>query len=306
VRNDIQQIVNGIFTGSIYALFGLGYTLVFGVLDVLNLAHSEVFMLGAVATYSLVALHGLPFGLAVPLGIAFAGLLGLVIEFVALRPLRRRNAPPITALISTIGLALIFVALIEQAKPGGWLDWLWQAGANDVQFPAGSVPDRRWHLAGLSFDATKVAILVITIVLMLVLGYVVTRTRAGRAVRAVAENARAARLLGINVDRVVLVTLVVSSALAGLAGILFGIALNDISPYIGRDQVELRGLAVIVLGGMGSITGTVIGGYVLGVVEALTILTLPNYVRAVGFIALFLMLIVRPEGLLGRPARDRV
>jgi branched-chain amino acid transport system permease protein len=94
VRDTIQQLVNGIFTGSIYALFALGYTLVFGVLDVLNLAHSEVFMLGAVTTYSLVALHHVPFALAVPIGIVAAGLLGLVIEFVALRPLRRRNAPP--------------------------------------------------------------------------------------------------------------------------------------------------------------------------------------------------------------------
>jgi branched-chain amino acid transport system permease protein len=108
---------------------------------------------------------------------------------------------------------------------------------------------------------------------MVVLGNVVLRTRAGRAgraVRAVAENPRAARLLGINVNRVITVTLVVSPALAGLAGILFGVALNDISPYIGRDQVELRGLAVIVLGGMGSITGTVIGGCVLGILEAIT------------------------------------
>jgi branched-chain amino acid transport system permease protein len=306
VRDTIQQLVNGIFTGSIYALFALGYTLVFGVLDVLNLAHSEVFMLGAVATYSLVALHHVPFAIAVPIGIVGAGALGLVIELVALRPLRRRNAPPISALISTIGLALIFVALIEQARPGGWLDWLWQSGANDVEFPKGTVPNRTWHLAGLTFDATKVVILLLTIALMVILGYVVRRTSAGRAVRAVAENPRAARLMGINVNRVILVTLVVSSALAGLAGILFGVALNDISPYIGRDQVELRGLAVIVLGGMGSIPGTLIGGYVLGILEAVTILTLPNYVRAVGFIALFLMLIVRPEGLVGRPARERV
>jgi branched-chain amino acid transport system permease protein len=166
VRNTIQQLLNGLFIGSIYALFGLGYTLVFGLLDVLNLAHSEVFMLGAVVTYSLVALHGVPFWLAVPLGIAAGGVLGLVIEFVALRPLRRRGAPPIAALISTIGLALVLVALVEQAKAGTRLAWLWRDGANDVQFPTGKVPDRIWHLAGLTLPADKVAILVITALLM--------------------------------------------------------------------------------------------------------------------------------------------
>ncbi|HEX3541005.1 MAG TPA: branched-chain amino acid ABC transporter permease [Acidimicrobiales bacterium] len=303
MRNTIQQLLNGVFIGSIYALFGLGYTLVFGLLDVLNLAHSEVFMLGAVVTYSLVALHSVPFWAAVPLGIGAGALLGLVIEFVALRPLRRRGAPPITALISTIGVALVLVALIEQSKAGGALAWLWRDGANDVQFPPGKVPGRIFHLAGLTLPATKVAILVITVLLMLGLGFVMTRTGWGRAVRAVAENPRAARLLGINVDRVITATLVVSSALAALSGILFGLALNDISPYIGRDQVELRGLAVIVLGGMGSIPGTFIGGFVLGLLESITILTLGTDVRAVGFIALFVMLVLRPQGLLGQRER---
>jgi branched-chain amino acid transport system permease protein len=306
MRNTIQQLLNGIFIGSIYALFALGYTLVFGLLDVVNLAHSEVFMLGAVVTYSLVALHQVPFALAVPLGIVAGGVLGLLIEFVALRPLRRRGAPPIAALISTIGLALVLVALIEQAKAGSTLSWLWRDGANDVQFPPGKVPHSVWHLAGLTLPETKVAILAITVLLMVVLGYVILRTPAGRALRAVAENPKAARLLGINVDRVILITVVASSALAALAGILFGLALNDISPYIGRDQVELRGLSVIVLGGMGSIPGTFIGGYALGLLEAIAILTFSADVRAVGFVALFVMLILRPEGLLGRQVRERV
>jgi branched-chain amino acid transport system permease protein len=306
VRNTVQQLLNGVFIGAIYALFGLGYTLVFGLLDVLNLAHSEVFMLGAVITYSLVALHQVPFVLAVPLGIVAGGGLGLVIEFVALRPLRRRGAPPISALISTIGLALILVALVEQAKAGGALAWLWRDGANDVQFPPGSVPDHVWHVAGLVLPVDKVAIVVVTLAVMAALAYVILRTPAGRAVRAVAENPRAARLLGISVDRVIALTLVASSALAALSGILFGLALNDVSPYIGRDQVELRGLAVIVLGGMGSIAGTFIGGFALGLLESLAILTLGTDVRAVGFVALFVMLILRPEGLMGRRAGERV
>jgi branched-chain amino acid transport system permease protein len=153
----------------------------------------------------------------------------------------------------------------------------------------------------------KLTILVLSVVVMLAMGWVLRKTQAGRAVRAVAENPRAAQLLGVNVDRVVLVTVVVSSALAGLAGILFGAALSDISPYIGRDQVELRGLAVIVLGGMGSVPGTIIGGYVLGLVEVLALQVFGTNVRAgVAFAALFLMLVVRPQGLLGTRVRERV
>ncbi len=147
----------------------------------------------------------------------------------------------------------------------------------------------------------------VSVLLMLVLGWVVRSTQAGRAMRAVAENARAARLLGVDVDRVILTTLVASSALAGLAGILFAVGISDVSPYIGRDQVELRGLAVIVLGGMGSIPGTIVGGYVLGIVEVVALLVFGTNVRAgVAFAALFLMLVVRPQGLLGSGLRERV
>jgi branched-chain amino acid transport system permease protein len=302
-----QQVLNAIFIGSIYALFAVGYTLVFGVLDVLNLAHSAVFMLGAVITYSLVVLHGMPLLPAAVIAVLVCGLLGLVIEFVALRPLRRRNAPPISALISTIGLALIFVALVEQATPGTFFSWLWQDGANSVRFPAGTVPDPTYHLAGLTIEGTKLAILVTTVVLMLVLGYVMRFTQVGRALRAVAENRRAATLLGINVDRIFASTLFVSSALGGLAGLLFGLAISDISPYIGRDQVELKGLAVIVLGGMGSIPGAVLGGYLLGLIEVFALVRFGGNVEAgVAFAALFLMLVVRPQGLFGARLRERL
>jgi branched-chain amino acid transport system permease protein len=141
---------------------------------------------------------------------------------------------------------------------------------------------------------------------MFVLARVIQGTHTGRALRAVAENPRAARLLGIDVDRVVTRTVVASSALGGLAGILFGLALSDISPYIGRDQMELRGLAVIVLGGMGSITGTAVGGYALGLVEVVALLVFGTNVRAgVAFAVLFGVLVLRPQGLMGRSLDTR-
>jgi branched-chain amino acid transport system permease protein len=302
-----QQLLNAIFIGSIYALFAVGYTLVFGVLDVLNLAHSAVFMLGAVITYSLVTFHGVPFLPAALIAVVACGLLGLVIEFVALRPLRRRNAPPISALISTIGLALIFVAIVEQATPGTFFSWLWQDGANAVRFPANAVPNPTYHVLGLTIEGTKLLILGVTVILMLVLGYVIRFTQLGRALRAVAENRRAATLLGIQVDRIFASTLFLSSALGGLAGLLFGLAISDISPYMGRDQVELKGLAVIVLGGMGSIPGAVLGGYVLALIEVFAFVRFSSNVEAgVAFAALFLMLVIRPQGLFGARLRERL
>jgi len=302
-----QELLDGVFIGSIYALFALGYTLVFGVLDIVNLAHSAVFMLGAVFAYSLVAVHGVDFWLAAPLAIAGSALLGAVIELAALRPLRRRSAPPIAALVSTAGFALICVALVEQSHPGSPFTWLWRDGANSVSFPAGTVPQTTYHLAGLTVPAPKLAILAVSLVLWLALGYLVRRTRAGRAMRAVAESPRAAALLGVDVNRVILSTVMGASALAGLAGIMFVVAIADVSPYIGRDQVELRGLAVIVLGGMGSIPGTILGGYALGLIEVLALVAFGSGARAgVAFAALFLMLVLRPRGLLGSRAVERV
>jgi len=302
-----QQIVNAIFIGSIYALFAVGYTLVFGILDILNLAHSAVFMLGAALTYSLVVNHGQPFWIAALLGIAASALMGLVIEHVCLRPLRRRHAPPIAALISTIGLALVIVAAVEQGKSGSLFSWLWVDGANSVAFPAGTVPNPTWHIGDLTLEASKVLIIPISIALMLILGYVMRFTQVGRGLRAVAENPRAARLMGLDVDRMISLTLVISSALGGLAGILFGLALGDISPYIGRDNVEVRGLAVIVLGGIGSIPGAVIGGYLLGLIEILALVTFGSNARGgVAFAALFLMLVLRPQGLFGTRLRERI
>src|SRR5579864_8641488 len=175
-----QQVLNAIFIGSIYALFAVGYTLVFGILDILNLAHSAVFMLGAAVTYSLAINHGQSVWVAAVLGIAISGLMGLVIEHVCLRPLRRRQAPPIAALISTIGLALVIVAAVEQGTPDSIFRWLWVDGSNSVAFPAGTFPDPIWHVGDLTLEASKVVIIPLTIALMLLLGYVMRYTQVGR------------------------------------------------------------------------------------------------------------------------------
>jgi len=285
-----QQGLDAVYSGSIYALFAVGYTLVFGVLDILNLAHSAVFTVGAVVAWILVVNLALPFWLAAIVAIAVCGVIGYVLDRTAFRPLRRRGAPHIASLISSIGVALILVSLSERA-----------IGAAAHAFPERSVPSGVLHPAGLTVDLFKLGILGVTILLMAVLGYVVRRTAAGRAMRAVAENPRASLLVGINVDRVIALTLVLSSALGGLAGILYAVSQADVSPYIGRDQVELRGLAVIVVGGMGSVTGAVVAGYVLAIAETATLVLVGSNARAgVAFAILFLTLVLLPSGIFGQ------
>ena len=291
----LQQGLNGLFSGSIYALFAVGYTLVFGVLDILNLAHSAVFMAGAVLAYIFLVNFGLPFWAAAPLAIAICAVIGYGLDLVAFRPLRRRGAPHISSLITSIALALIFVSLAEN-----------NFGANSQRFPASAVPNASFQVGGLIFDELSLLILALTLVLMVVLAAAIRWSKPGRAIRAVAENPKAAALMGINVDRTIALTLVISSALGGLAGILYGLSQHDVSPYMGRDQVELKGLAVIVVGGMGSITGAVVAGYLLGLVEVLVLVTLGTNVKTgVAFAVLFIALVLFPSGLFGRRGQRR-
>ncbi len=288
----LQQALNGVFNGSIYALFAVGYTLVFGVLDILNLAHSAVFMAGAVIALVLMLNFGLPFWAALVLAIALCALAGYLLDRVAFRPLRHRGAPHISSMITSIGLALVIVSIAEN-----------RFGGNSQRFPVDRVPGGELHFGGLSISTVDIGILVVTIALMIGLAFMIERTAPGRAIRAVAENPRAAALMGIDVDRVIALTLVLSSALGGLAGILYGLAQSDVSPYIGRDQVELKGLAVIVVGGMGSITGAVVAGYLLGLVEVAVLVFVGSNARSgVAFAVLFLSLVLLPAGLFGRRA----
>jgi branched-chain amino acid transport system permease protein len=286
-----QQLINGVFLGSIYALFALGYTLVFGVLDILNLAHQAVFMLCAFIALALVAVVGLDILVALPLAVLAAGLLGMALERIAFRPLRGRADSNFSGLISSIAVAIIF----ESIALGIW-------GPDVSRFPFGVIPDRRIAVGGAVVSELQLAIIGVSVLLMIALTLLLRRTRMGRQIRAVAESPFAARILGVDVDRVIAASFFISSALGGAAGVLFGLAFNNISPDMGRT-IELKGLAVIILGGMGSIPGAVIAGYVLGLVEVLTVARIgSSYRDAVAFGILFLILVLRPRGLLGQTA----
>src|SRR5437763_6925077 len=286
-----QQVLNGIFLGSIYALFAVGYTLVFGVLDILNLAHQAVFMLAAFVALALVADAHLSLWVALPLAVVAGGLIGIVLERLAFRPLRGRADSNISGLISSLAMATVFEAIALQIF-----------GPDISRFPQDTFPDRVIQIGGATASLLQICIVAISVVLMAVLTLLLARTRLGRQIRAVAESPRAARILGVDVDRVIAWSFFLSSALGGAAGVLFGVAFNSVSPDMGRS-VELKGLAVIILGGMGSIAGAVIAGFALGLLEVLAVVQLGSSWRdAISFGVLFLVLLVRPSGLLGKAA----
>ena len=292
--NLTQQIVNAIWLGSVYSLFSLGYALVFSVLGVLNLAHSAVFMWGAWVGLLAVTQLGLPIWLSIPVGMVGAGVISVLLERVAFAPLRARNAPRISQLISSIGASFFLVSLAQLAF-----------GTQPQQFPRGSIPNER--IADLPFAVTpiQVIILVIAVTLMIALNFLVMRTRLGQRMRAVAFNQRTASLLGINVNSIYLITFFMAGALAGAAGVLYGLAFNSMTPFIG-ESIALKGLTVIVLGGLGNIQGALIGGFVVAALEVFSIAAGgSNYRDAIVFTLLFLILLVRPQGLIGQKEQTR-
>src|SRR5207245_2362668 len=226
--------------------------LCFSVLDILNRAHPTVFMLGAFAALFAIATLGLPWWLAVPIAFVATGLFGILLDRIAFAPLRRRGAPPLSAMISSLAVTLAVVRVVEL-----------RYGGDFITFPAGTVPSFLIHVGGATLEGVRLAIIGLSIALMLVLTYLVRGTALGRELRALAENPRAARILGIDVERTIAATFFISSALGGLAGVLLAFAYNSLDSKMGLP-LELRAFTVMVVGGMGSLPGAVLGAYVSG------------------------------------------
>lgn len=294
-----QNIVDGVSRGALYAVYALGFTLIFGVLDIINLAHAATFMWCAFAGWFVMSQLGLPLpaGLAVSM-LAGAGVAALL-ELLAFRPLRREGSDRLSSMISSIGASLIMVSIAEAVF-----------GVNTRRFPDSVLDPRPFLLggsAGVRVSRAQILIIAAAFLLTLALGLFIRRTRMGKAIRAIAADQSASRLLGIDVDAVVIVTFLVAGALAGAAGILVGLLTNNIVPGMGA-QIELRGLAVVILGGMGSIEGAALGGLILGLVETFAIAYLPggsDIKDAIAFLILFLILLVRPYGILGHRTSER-
>ena len=284
----LQQLLNGLFLGSIYALFAIGFTLVFGVLDRLNLAHSAVFTAGAFVGIELVTRGQLSIWLTLPLVLVVGALLGLIIERVAFRPLRNRHDAHFAGLISSIALGAMFLALLQA-----------RYGPDTTRFPPDAFPDARFQVGNAVVSVLQVVILLVSLGLMVGLAMLVQRSKLGRGMRAIAENPHAARVLGVNVERVTSVTFAISSALGAMAGVLFALNVNTAQIAMGFN-IELKGLAVIIVGGMGSLPGALVGGLLVGLAEVLAVMYVGSSWRdVVAFGLLFAILLLRPQGLFG-------
>ena len=308
----LQELVVGITTGAIYALIALGYTMVYGIIELINFAHGDIFMIGTLISITIFGLLGItnnsqPTGLtlAAVLIITCLGamlvcaLLGVAIERIAYRPLR--NAPRLAPLISAIGVSLI---LEDIGK-------LWK-GVNFVSFPQ-IFPQINYSLGGVSISSVNILVIVVSLVLMVGLQWMVTSTRIGRAMRAVAQDREAAALMGVNVDRIIAITFFIGAGLAGAAGFIYGLQYGSTIFIIGF-QLGLIAFTAAVLGGIGNLVGAMLGGVLIGIIEALASLipdtVLPHggaaWHQAIIFAILILILVFRPSGLLGQRTPEKV
>jgi branched-chain amino acid transport system permease protein len=303
VSELLQQLINGLALGSIYALIALGYTMVYGVLRFINFAHSDVLMLGAFSAYFLAPFTARFFGPESIPGAVFVVLastlicaaVGILIEVLAYRPLR--NRPKLAVLITAIGVSLL-IEYTAQHKA--------VFGADTKPFPKlFPTPDLHW--GGVGISANDIVILVATVLLLAALWFIVQKTRVGTAMRAVAFNHQAAALMGININRIISFTFGLGSALAAVAGILYAMKAPGIEPLMGV-QPGLRAFVAAVVGGIGNLPGAALGGLLLGALETIAggIPGVSNYRDGIAFAILILILLFRPAGLLGKVQAEKV
>ncbi|MET0787521.1 MAG: branched-chain amino acid ABC transporter permease [Paenisporosarcina sp.] len=288
----IQQIVNGISLGSIYALIALGYTMVYGIIKLINFAHGDVFMVGSFIGFYSITAWGLEFFPALLLSMVACAVFGVLIERIAYK--RLRNATRIAALITAIGVSL----LIEYGV-------IYVRGAQPEAYPD-VVPNISFELFGAQISSQSILILSVSVILMIILQLIVHKTKIGKAMRAVSHDVDAAKLMGINVDNTISATFAIGSALAGAAGVIFGVYYTKIEPLMGVIP-GLKAFVAAVLGGIGIIPGAMVGGLVLGVVESVVSgLGFSLWRDAAAFIILILILIFRPSGIFGKNTREKV
>jgi len=298
-----QQSINGLAIGAIYALIALGYTMVYGILRFINFAHGDVFMLGAFAGYFLspVVNRFLPAqsylggAVVLVLSMAICALIGMLIEFLAYRPLR--NRPKLTVLITAIGVSLFIEYTCQH-------DAVFKAAPR--KFPD-LIPATTWHVGGLVIGSSQVIVLVTTALLLVLLRFIVQKTKVGTAMRAVSFNEQAAALMGVNINRIISFTFGLGSALAAAGGILFAMNYASIDPLMGV-QTGLKAFIAAVFGGIGNLPGAALGGLLLGIVETFAggLPGLSNYRDGIAFGILILVLLFRPAGLLGKLQTEKV
>jgi branched-chain amino acid transport system permease protein len=298
----LQQVINGLSLGAIYALIALGYTMIYGVLRFINFAHGDVFMVGAYIGFYIIPRLLPVFGpgystavIVIVIAMIGCGVLGVIIELLAYRPLRSK--PKLTVLITAIGVSLFL-------ENTGQLPMVF--GSDSKTFPT-LIENTTYQIAGgLSIGNVQVLVFVVAIVLMFLLRLVVLRTKIGTAMRAVSMNMGAASLMGINLNRVISFTFFLGSALAGAGAILYSMSYPKITPLIGIIS-GLKAFVAAVLGGIGNIAGAALGGFLIGTAETMTAGYIsPSYRDAIVFGILIVILILKPSGLLGKGGAEKV
>jgi branched-chain amino acid transport system permease protein len=305
MQEFIQTIVNGLTTGCLYALIALGYTMVYGVLKLLNFAHGDVYMVGAYIGYFVIRWFGGPAALTIPvpllllimfaLASAGCGLLGMAMERFAYRPLR--DAPRIAPLITALGISFVLENTILLLF-GGF--------TRSYQTPSFIPFSTGIHWGALRIDVVQIMILAVSVVMMLGLRALVNRTTLGKSMRAVASDREAAEMLGINVNRTISLTFLIGSAMAGVAGVMSGLAFNQISNTIGF-LAGLKAFTAAVVGGIGSIPGAMIGGIFIGLCESFSLSYISTeYSDLIVFGILIATMLIRPQGIFGQPPLQKV
>ncbi|CAD0143183.1 branched-chain amino acid ABC transporter permease [Streptococcus thermophilus] len=287
-----QQLVNGIILGSIYALLALGYTMVYGIIKLINFAHGDIYMMGAFVGYYAINSLKMNFWIALMFSMIVCAILGVVIEFLAYRPLR--NSTRISALITAIGVSFFLEYIM-----------VYFVGADTRSFPQ-SIKVHNYHLGSISVTNVQLLILVVALVLMVALQLIVKKTKMGKAMRAVSVDSDAAELMGISVNNTISFTFALGSSLAGAAGVLIGLYYNSIEPLMGMTP-GIKAFVAAVLGGIGIIPGAALGGFVIGILETLsTAIGLSSYRDAIVYGVLIVILLLRPAGILGKNVKEKV
>ena len=291
----LQHLVNALALGSLYALIAIGYTMVYGILRLINFAHGEIFMLGAYIAFYAVTLFFMPWGAAYIVALGLTGIFGVAVERLAYRPLR--NSPRISIMISAIGVSFLMQNL-------GVLIF----GGRPVPFPVPQIFDNIIRFGEVSLMSVSLVIPVITATLLIVLRFIVRNTKTGMAMRACSTDIPAARLMGVDVNKVVSFTFAAGSLLAAIGGVMWALRYPNLHPTMGL-MPGLKCFIAAVIGGIGNISGAVLGGMLLGIIEIMLVATMPalsGYRDAFAFVLLIIVLLVKPSGLLGKHQIEKV
>jgi branched-chain amino acid transport system permease protein len=289
----MQQLVNGLSLGAIYALIALGYTMVYGIIMLINFAHGDIMMVGAYVGFFSITVLGSNVVVAMLFAMIACAVLGVVIEKVAYKPLR--NSTRIAALITAIGMSLLLEYLT-----------IFLLTPQQRVFPRDVFPMHNYHLGGLVLSNKDIFVILSAVVLMIILQFIIRRTKTGKAMRAVSLDQEAAVLMGVNVDKTISITFAIGSALAAAAGVMIGLYYGTINPLMGIIP-GLKAFVAAVLGGIGIIPGAMVGGFVMGILETM-VSGYGNsmYRDAVAFGVLILILLIKPTGLFGKNTGEKV